>query len=248
MKRQNNIKMLCAIVMILTGITMTMSGCGAESDERTIAEIETATEDATLELGEEDAVIETEATEENENISIEDITESYYMLLQQNTDETIVDILVDDFENDGTFAAFAITSANYSEEWAQQEDYDGFVYPATLWFLNDETCSLLEGNLQYMDFTLQSTTFSDGLKPVMIHTWLSNSSYTSVIYVVEAGVPKQIGELECARWGENDTIVESKLVREMLEDGSMPITGEQMTSYKYEQGELVLQESWFVED
>lgn len=162
---------------ILVGIFLIIcTGCGVTT---------TVTPQKDVELETETLKQSTEDEKETENL-LEDAVLFYTNKALELGDGAIVTIIVDDFDKNGTFEAFAITTDEKTLEWINSDEFDGGCSNTVSWFLSEEDEVILdnEGDTPY---TLEKITEPNGDILVYDKKWENFYNTQSDFYAVRDG-------------------------------------------------------------
>ena len=177
--------------------------------------------------------VEMELTEQEENIGSFD-REAFEILLAEATTETIVEMVVEDFDNNGQPEAFAITAnpEMYARFLVDPESTEGCM-TSSFWYLSTDGCT----NIYFEDkdafLTLEYGVLNDEIKYVMVEDWGSaHYSYDS-LYTVENNGYKLMFTLPSIMVNEDGTI--SSYSGTYSNQGYV----EDVSIYAYIDGELV---------
>lgn len=161
----------------------------------------------------------------------------YKLLLMKATSETLVELIVDDFDWDGQNEAFAITADpdSYVRYLENPENAEGCM-ESSLWYMSGTRYENIY--LDDMDafIYLEQGVLNDNTKYIKVQDWYSNIETTDSYYTVEDGQYKLLFELSSSSVNDDGTIVSYYYIP--LESG----WDEGKKIYVYENGELKLVE------
>lgn len=161
----------------------------------------------------------------------------YKLLLMKATSETLVEMIVDDFDGDGQNEAFAITANpdSYARYLENPENAEACM-ESSLWYMSGTRYENIY--LDDMDafIYLEQGILNDKTKYIKVQDWYSHIETTDSYYTVEDGQYKLLFELSSSLVNEDGTIVSYYYIP--LESG----WDEGKRIYVYENGELKLVE------
>lgn len=236
--------------MILAVLFMTI-GCGRgtsevkapSSDKETVAETETETSGAETEkpLEQEAKQDESEHKENPVEEAVADSEEDLVALLSAKCQDTLMVIIVDDFDENGVNEAFAATSkAPNAIYFNDPDDYSDCFDDTTIWFITVENAVPIEDVPLGPNFVnMKSGTFVDGTKAVVVDTFMSNVDTDSYIFTVTNGNYNYLGTHISSVIAEDGLLYSNHFMRE---------TGDvEVEVYEYSNGELILKEKYIDE-
>ena len=204
--KMKNIRILCVVLFMVICV-----GCG---DQR--LEVQT-------ELDEEEAILD-----------VYDAEEIFKEMLAKETQETLVEMVVADFDNNGQVEAFAITADAdmYARLLEEPEMAEGCM-SSSFWYLSGDTCN----NIYFEDkdafLTLAHGMLADGTEYVMVEDWGSAHWSSDSLYTVEKNNYKLLFTLPSIIINDDGTI--SSYYDTYTNQGYV----ECVTVYEYINGELV---------
>lgn len=147
-----------------------------------------------------DTTVETESTEE---ISTEDLFDDaltfYTDKAQQLTEDIIIDIIVDDFNHDGTYEAFALTGTQNDLEEIQSDYFYGELPdPTTLWYLTENAEQIIDHKVISSDSPYSLAKVIEPNGDILVYTtaYFSNSENQSLFFTVRNNNYVRINEFE----------------------------------------------------
>lgn len=135
------------------------------------------------EMGEKHLVAETE-----EVWTIEEATNYFREKIQQNTNNPIIKMFVNTYENDGKYYAFALTG---SESMLPYDPYEArnVAQDTDVWFVTKDKIEKVEYHIPSGDipYDLDTYSLSDDKEFIYLKTWNSDESDNNVFYTVIDG-------------------------------------------------------------